>query len=393
MKKLLLGSTALVGASFAATAAMAAPEVRLGGYLDFQAGFSSQDTDGWGPAPGVPTVATERGFGFLTDTELLIRASDKLDNGLAWSVKIELEADADTVNPGSNDNADEVSIVFSGSWGQLTLGNEDGPVDGKNYAGDASITGIGVTGARGFRRWTDTRSFSNNLWVAGTDPQNTSDATKVMYYTPTIAGFQFGVSYSADSQDNGASRATDGGNSSQGAFENWWELGASYDLKVNDDLALGFTVASSLADSENTTVEDIRAWLVSAKAEFGGFTVALGYGDDGKSATTKGLANRDTSGYSAAVKYVTGPYQVGLGYMHNKQGANAGVGSVTTVGGKSSNTADFTSDTFTLGAQYTLGAGLVVYADTWYFTNDSDGIYASSENTAIGILIGTRATF
>ncbi len=393
MKKLLLGSTALVGASFAATAALAAPEVRLGGYLDFQAGFASQDTDGFGPAPGVPTVATERGFGFLTDTELLIRASDKLDNGLAWSVKIELEADADTVDPGSNDNADEVSLVFSGSWGQLTLGNEDGPVDAKNYAGDGAITGIGVTGARGFRRWTDTRSFGNNLWVAGTDPQNTSDATKIMYYTPTIAGFQFGVSYSADSQDNGASRATDGGNSSQGAFENWWELGASYDLKVNDDLALGFTVAGSLADAENTTVNDIRAWLVSAKAEFGGFTVALGYGDDGKSAATKGLTNADTSGYSAQVKYVTGPYQVGLGYMHNKQGANAGTGTATTVAGVSSNTAEFTSDTFTLGAQYTLGAGLVVYADTWYFTNDSDGMYNSSENSAIGILIGTRATF
>lgn len=388
MKKLLLGTTALVGASFAATAAMAAPEVRIGGYLDFQAGFSSQDTDGWGPAPGVPTVSTERGFGFLTDTELLIRASDKLDNGLAWSVKIELEADADTVNPGSNDNADEVSIVFSGSWGQLTLGNEDGPVDGKNYAGDGAITGIGVTGARGFRRWTDTRSFSNNLWVAGTDPQNTSDATKVMYYTPTIAGFQFGVSYSADSQDNGASRATDGGNTSTSAFENWWELGASYDVKVSDDFALGFTAAASLADAEmQSTTEDIKAWLVSAKAEFAGFTASIGYGDDGKSGAVKGVGNADTSGYSAALKYTTGPYQVGVSYMHNKQGANAGTGATT------SSTAEFTNDVFTVGAQYTLGAGLVVYADTWYFTNDSDGVFTTSENSGIGMLIGTRATF
>jgi len=386
MKKLLLGTTALVGASFAATAAMAAPEVRIGGYLDFQAGFSSQDTDGFGPAPGVPTVATERGFGFLTDTELLIRVSDKLDNGLAWSVKIELEADADTVNPGSNDNGDEVSIVFSGSWGQLTLGNEDGPVDAKNYIGDAQITGIGVSGARGYRRWTDTRSFTNNLWVAGVDPQNTSDATKVMYYTPTIAGFQFGVSYSADSADNGSSRATD--NAAGAGFENWWELGASYDVKVSDDFALGFTVAGSLADAEDqANTQDIKAWLVSAKAEFGGFTASIGYADDGKSGTVKGTGNADTSGYGAALKYTTGPYQVGVSYMHNKQGANAGTGATT------SSTAEFTSDVFTLGAQYTLGAGLVVYADTWYATNDSDGVYTTSENTGIGMLIGTRATF
>ena len=118
MKKLLLGTTALVGASFAATAAMAAPEVRIGGYMDFQYGFSSQDTDGFGPAPGTPTVATERGFGFVTDTEILIRVSDTLDNGLKWAVKIELEADADNANGSANDNGDEVSIVFSGSWGQ-----------------------------------------------------------------------------------------------------------------------------------------------------------------------------------------------------------------------------------------------------------------------------------
>jgi len=385
MKKLLLGTTALVGASFAATAAMAAPEVRIGGYLDFQAGFSSQDTDGWGPAPGIPTVATERGFGFATDTELLIRVSDKLDNGLAWSVKIELEADADTVNPGSNDNADEVSIVFSGSWGQLTLGNEDGPVDAKNYVGEAMISGIGVTGARGYRRWTDTKSFSNGLWVAGSDPSNTSDATKVMYYTPTIAGFQFGASYSASSKDNGSSRASDGAASE--AFENYWELGASYDVKVSDDFALGFTVAGSKATSEAATAEDIKAWLVSAKAEFAGFTASIGYADDGKSGQVKGLGNTDVSGYAAGLKYTTGPYVVGVSYMHNKAGANAGNAAAV------SSTAEYTADTFTLGAQYTLGAGLVMYADTWYYTNDSDRVRTSSENSGLGMLIGTRATF
>jgi len=398
MKKLLLGTTALVGASFAATAAMAAPEVRIGGYLDFQAGFSSQDISpaGFGPAPGVPAVTTDRGFGWATDTELLIRASDKLDNGLAWSVKIELEADADTVNPGSNDNADEVSIVFSGSWGQLTLGNEDGPVDAKNYVGEGQISGIGVSGARGYRRWTNTKTFSNGLWAAGADPLNSSDATKIMYYTPTIAGFQAGASYSASNKDNGSSRATDGSGqqstyaSAPGSFENFWELGVSYDVKVSDDFALGFTAAATLADADDQRWNrDAKAWLVSAKAEFGGFTASAGYGDDGKSGQNKALGNSDVSGYAGAVKYTTGPYVVGVSYMHNSAGANAGNTNASSV----SNTAKYTSDAFTLGAQYTMGAGLVVYADTWYYTNDSDGVATTSENTSIGLLIGTRATF
>jgi len=389
MKKLLLGSTALIGASFAASAALAAPQVRVGGYMDFQMGMSSQDTDGFGPAPGVPGVATERGFGFVTDTEIIIRASDKLDNGLAWSVKIELEADADgTALGGTNNNGDEVSLVLSGTWGQLTLGNEDGPVDSKNLQGEAMLSGIGVSGARGYRRWTDTRSFTNGMWIAGADIQNTSDATKVMYYTPTIAGFQFGVSYTADSADNGRSRAADG--AAGAGFENWWELGASYEVKVSNDLELGFALAASLADAENQGAagqEDIRAWVASAMAKFGGFTVSAGYGDDGDSGQTRGRTNDDVSGYVGAVKYQTGPYQVGLSYQRNMAGANAGQTAVT------SNTADYTSDTFSLSAQYTLGAGLVMYADTWYFTNDSDGVRPTSENNAIGFLIGTRATF
>lgn len=274
--------------------------------------------------------------------------------------------------------------MFSGSWGQLTLGNEDGPVDAKNYIGDSMITGIGVTGARGYRRWTDTRSFSNGMWVAGVDPQNTSDATKVMYYTPTIAGFQFGVSYSASATDNGSSRAADG---VAGQNQNWWEFGASYDVKVSDDFALGFTAAGSLAESETAANEDVKAWLISAKAEFAGFTASIGYADDGKSTQVKNIGNADVSGYAAGLKYTTGPYQVGVSYMHNKAGANAGNAANV------SQTADYTSDVFTLGAQYTLGAGLVVYADTWYFTSDSDGVRTASENSAMGLLIGTRATF
>jgi len=370
MKKLLLGTTAIVGASFVATAAMAAPEIRIGGSMDFQAGMSSQDTDGFGPAPGVPTVDSTRGFGFVTDTEVVIRASDKLDNGLAWAVKIELEADADNVQPGGNDNTDEASITFSGTWGQLVLGNEDGPVDAMNFIGDGQLSGLGVSGAKGYRRWTDTASFSNDMWVAGVDPENTSDATKIMYYTPKFAGFQAGVSYSADSADNGRSRSADNNDT----FENWWETGVSYETKFGD-FGVGLTAAASFADAEDTTVEDIFGWLVSGKVEFGGFTVSAGYGDDGDSGRASG---DEVSGYAAAVKYTTGPYQVGVSYMHNMQDSGPN---------------DFTSDTVTLGVNYALASGVRVYADSWYYTNDSDGFDTENENEAIGLLVGTQVSF
>jgi predicted porin len=145
----------------------------------------------------------------------------------------------------------------------------------------------------------------------------------------------------------------------------------------------------SLADANaQTTTEDVKAWLVSAKAEFAGFTASIGYSDSGNSGQSKlpTLSNNDISNYAAALKYTTGPYQVGVSYAH----AMAGGGTSAIA---AANTSDFTADTFTLGAQYTLGAGLVVYADTWYYTNDSDGAFTTSENSAIGLMLGTRATF
>ncbi|HEY4134769.1 MAG TPA: porin [Alphaproteobacteria bacterium] len=390
MKKLLLGTTALVGASFAATAALAAPEVRLGGYMDFQAGFSSQDVDGWSPSPGVPGVAGgDRGFGFVTDTELLIRASDKLDNGLRWAVKIEMEADSQdravgTAKTNNEQNADEVTMVFSGTWGELTLGNEDGPSDSMNMAADSAISGLGLGASKGYRRWVNTTSFDNDLYTKVADVTDTNDATKVMYYTPTIAGFQFGVSYTANDGDSGRIRASDNAGAPTASqsqnYENWIETGLTYEFKV-DEIGFGLAATYNHADAQNTTVtDDVNGYSLSGKVEFGGFLVSLGYASENGVGDDKDVT---VSGYGGGVKYTTGPYQIGVGYMHNMQDNPVG-----TAGG-----ADFTSDTATLGVAYRLGAGVSLYADSWYYTNDSDGFAPEDENQAIGLLVGTQITF
>ena len=157
MKKLLLGTTAIVGASFMATAAMAKPEVRLGGFMNFQFGVVSQDRDGYGPSPGgVLGTNPDRGHDFITDTEVIVRVSDKLDSGLAWSLKIELEANTDDGADGNSDasNADEIVITLSGSWGQVFFGSEDGPADTMKVGGGRATSNAGSGGISGdFRRW------------------------------------------------------------------------------------------------------------------------------------------------------------------------------------------------------------------------------------------------
>jgi len=383
MKKLLLGTSALVGASFVTTAAFAAPQVRLGGYMDFQAGFSSQDQEGFGSAPGVGATPTESGFGFVTDTEIIIRASDKFDNGLAWSVKIELEADSQdrARNDTGTANADEASITFSGSWGALTLGNEDGASDQTNMRNAGAISGIGAGGAKGWRRWTQTQGFANNMHTAFGDVNDTNDATKIIYFTPKIAGFQAGASYSRDNRDSGRVRAPATSISNRD-YENWWEFGGSYETKL-DDVGLGLAVTYNHASAKGANTiggvspDDVRGYSLSGYSTLGGFTLSLAYARE--NAINVADPGRRQVSYGGALKYVTGPYQVGVSYGRSEQ--------------KNRGTADFSSDVMTLGAAYTLGAGVVVYADTWHYTNDSGGTNTAGENSAIGMLVGTTVSF
>src|SRR5689334_8280828 len=94
-RKALLGTTAIVGASLLAAApAPAKPVVNIGGALDFQVGWTSQDREGWSPTPG-GTVGptTERGYSFFQRTLLTVNASDTTDSGMKWAFKLNLNAD------------------------------------------------------------------------------------------------------------------------------------------------------------------------------------------------------------------------------------------------------------------------------------------------------------
>ncbi|HTI88535.1 MAG TPA: hypothetical protein VL966_18190, partial [Alphaproteobacteria bacterium] len=78
VKTALLGSTAIVGASLiAAGSAYAKPTVTLGGGMDFQMGWTTQDREGWSPTPGgVQGPATERGYSMFQRTVININATD-----------------------------------------------------------------------------------------------------------------------------------------------------------------------------------------------------------------------------------------------------------------------------------------------------------------------------
>ncbi len=170
MKKTLLATSALAFAgAMAAGQAVAADKlsVSLGGYMEQWVGMTNLDNG-------------DGGIGVWSDTEFNVRGSLEADNGLKFSVKIEVEGN------GGGD-IDESQATVSGSFGQIVIGAEDDVVPlmhkghqdvgiGLNHGDVGWISGISTGGTNG--------------WVA--------DAKRISYYTPRMAGVQLGMSYAPD---------------------------------------------------------------------------------------------------------------------------------------------------------------------------------------------------
>src|SRR5918994_3162688 len=116
MKKILLETTAIAAAALYAQTAQAQITVSLGGYTEFFGAYYDDD------APN----RTSREF--QLETEIVVRADGKADNGLLYGAKIELQNS--TGGSGATGvGTDEASVYLGGSWGRLELGDFDGAAD------------------------------------------------------------------------------------------------------------------------------------------------------------------------------------------------------------------------------------------------------------------------
>ena len=116
MKKALLAGTAITAATLYAQGAQAQLVVSLGGYTEFFGAYYSDDV----------TNRTNREFEL--ETEIVVRADGKADNGLLYGAKIELQNSTPNVNS-TGVGTDEASVYVGGTWGRLELGDFDGAAD------------------------------------------------------------------------------------------------------------------------------------------------------------------------------------------------------------------------------------------------------------------------
>lgn len=364
MKNFLIGTSALIGAAMIAGAAQAEdPKVMVGGVIDFQAGFASDDLD-----------AGQRGHGFRNDTEISFSVHGKADNGLGYGAVIDLEADISGDANSEGLNASNTFVYLDGTFGRFELGGTAGAAQALAVEADNISRGTG--GIAG-----DWIFFANNTGgsflsqaalpaehgsLAVFGDESTFNATKINYYSPRFSGFQVGASYTPDVDDRGqlVTRGDTGI-----SFGDVIEAGVNYEGQW-DAVGVALAATGQIADSDTgALVEDIEAWNAGAAINFMGVALAGSYGDWGDSLQAAGT---DQDYYTLGAAYDFGPFGTSVNWLDSSVGGN-----------------DF--ENLVVSADYALAPGLTPYVEASFFEADAAG--AGLDNDGNVVIIGTELAF
>jgi len=393
MKKVLLGTTALLGAGLVASPAFAADGIKLGVGGFFKTAYMVNFDDDSEGEPG-----NERNTdGVFSDAEIFFTGSTVLDNGLEVGARVELEGEDDDGVDFDNetddgDQIDEAWIYFSGGFGEIRMGSDD------DALANACIMPPGGTG--------NFSAFSPNQWGANTLTSNSAcsgvddrgDAQKLVYVSPVFAGFQFTGSYTPN-----------GGDERHGD-----DVGAHVGMPTNDDEESRHNVSAYLS--------------YSYEGDGWGLTAGGGASFEGHVEQSNGAGpdpDRDEQDfYQAGLNLTFGNFGVGGVFEYYNdfvdQGATdldrwvAGIGAAYTYDAwtfgaqyshldqESDNSAtadEFQQDRAVLTANYAFGPGINLDGELGYTWVDTDPENGTVDGTDVDdynsfeIGIGTNITF
>ncbi|MDM7945828.1 MAG: porin [Oceanibaculum nanhaiense] len=330
MKKVLLGTTALVAAGLLAQPALASDPIKLQvkGYYQNLVTFSDVDE----PAG---STANYKDAQFRHEGEVHFKGETKLDNGLTVGFDTQLEIVNVGLSGGQPRDIDEVYMYFSGGFGKLQLGAENGAP----YLLHVAVPSVGL-------------GFSDrNFGVAAANgghgvPNISGDTAKGTYMTPNMGGFQAGVSYSPNIDHQGLSGNGFGVMTvGTGSVEDVIGLGLKYSGKFGGaSLAIsgGYETGEVVGGGSNV---DPEIWSLGLNVGFGGFTVGASYADSENYDSGSLNPGADGDVMALGLAYKTGPWGVSAGY----QKTDYEIAGVAT---------SRTADEYELAASYQLGAGV-----------------------------------
>ena len=370
MRKILLGTTGVVGAALigmGAAQAQEAPTVRVGGFMQTTMAFVDDDLDNTGAPPrgvaGVGTASRSQ-TDFRNEVEIHLFVNGKAANGLSYGAVIEVQNDGTN---GSVLDLDEAYVfVSSPTLGTIRFGEEDSAASIMAVRAP-TITGFASDGAFdvGILNNSADRSGGNPSLLTGIN--DGSDATKIIYLSPQFFGFDFGVSYAP----------------------NTGEGDRAFNARAVDTfgVAAGAAVPANNTQRDRTGLQNEISAALRYRGTFGGVGIAAGFGymqADSPEVTAAGAliggADRlqDVTAYTIGLNLTAFGLTVGGEYTWGRY-SGAGVGR-TALANSADGTRRDESDHWVLGATYVIGAFSV---GTFYgVANQDNGRTAARVNIA-----------
>jgi len=393
MRKILLGTTAVVGLALAAPAAFAQSSligqgphggtgspavatsglsVRLGGFFDFSYGTVSDDADKSAyrsnPTGGVavPGARSRSGSDFRTESEINLYVDGTAANGLRYGAVFELQMDG---TAGTTVDYDELYGFVKGAWGELRFGQEDAA---------ASLINVGAPGTlwQGYSgaAW-DEFVTANPAAVAPaaygllggtapyllTSPFDGGDATKIIYLSPQFNGFDFAVSYAVNAgegerQDTQRDRITLD-NQMSGAIRYRGTMGpvgvqASFTASQADAPALA---ANGQAGAAFEKFSAYSGGIILSAMGFsvGGEYVWGNFANNVAAAQREGLAQ--SKHIQVGATYTIGDFMVGLQYGEARQDNG--------VDATGAQLEDRIQTVLSVGTQYVVAPGMTLFSN------------------------------
>ncbi len=349
MKKVLLGTTALVTAGLLSSGAFAEDEgltISVNGYYQAVVSTVWSNLDDF--------IADEDTVQVKHEGEISFNGSYVMDNGMTAGVEINLEA-TNGAGSGTDFDIDEAYAFLEGSFGRIQIGEEAGAAYLMHYTSPYFIGAFGVD--------------SPNFQATARQPSSprtatfitaTGDTNKVTYFTPRVMGIQLGVSYTPQSMigDTGGQNSQGASNSfgvlleDVGQFDDAIDLGVNYSGTI-DSVELGLSAGLFTADGDNG-FDDPLAVSAGLNIGVGDFLFGAGFywSDDLRANDVEEIA------YTAAIQYATGPWTLGAGFLRSEiEGGAADEDSFLVV---------------ETGVQYALGNGVSVFTVFDYYRDHNE---------------------
>ncbi|CCG09557.1 porin [Pararhodospirillum photometricum] len=346
MKKILFGTTTLVAVGLLAGGASAADKIKLslGGKQEvYFGGFGTFEDGG---------VKNSDGFGMDTDTEVYVKGSTKLDNGLTVSALIQFESEA---NENGGRNVDEQHIDVSGAFGKLVLGERYGV-----FADGLRAPNVGeVSPDDTISIWLLNNGNSGAHY--GLDTTLDDDSLRVSYYTPAFYGFSAGMSYAPKPNQPGIGSRSGASVPTGEYFRDEVQAAVSYDNTFGGvGLKADGSFITDLAKDESW------AYRGGLAVSYAGFEVGGSY----MGLTSDNTKNAERSVWEAGASYATGPYAVSFTYAQSD--------------------ANISATSYILGGAYEMGPGVKVVGNVFYGNVDDDtaaNTYRSGAGAVTGMVL------